>query len=113
MVNLDWQVASVIVPSELSWLDDPLCIGTSLLLDGLPCFLSFIPGDGITAGALTTDDELVNSTGGLGVLVSNLLHPGSLLFGKVIFGEVTECRVWVFWCIAVVPWLVVDVFGLQ
>ena len=111
MVDLDWKVTSVVVASELGWLDLPLGVGPSLLLGGLPPLLPLVPGDGIASGALAAEDEFIYGARRLGLLVSHLLELGRLALRQVVFGEVPERGVGILGRVVVLPGFIVNIFG--
>jgi len=113
VVNLDGQIASVVVSPEFGWLDFSLSIGPGLLLCGLPLLFSFISCNGVTAGALTTENEFIDGTGSLGRFMVDLLHSGCLLFWQIILGEISESGMRIFGRVGVFPRFIVNIFRLE
>ena len=61
VVDLHWEVASVVIPPELGGLNSPSGIGACFLLAGLPHDLALIPFNGVSTGSLATEHELIYS----------------------------------------------------
>ena len=110
MTYFNWQITTIIISSKFCCLNFSFFISSCFLFGWSPLLLPFISKNCITTSSLSTKYKIIYGARWLRLL---MLHFSSLYFlffaWKVIFREITEAWMRIFWCKFISPGLKVNV----